>query len=190
MPERLALHNARLNASRKKLYGCTDSIDLHAVLARERFPREPLLRCRVVYGRELVSVECTPYSPREIRTLEVVHVGELTYDYKFLDRTPLDRLVAASDADDVLIIREGLVTDASFANVVFIRNTEWITPSTPLLRGTRRADLLSRGRIRESSVRVEEIGGFSHVMLINALRGPDPSRAIPVAAVRRGPDRG
>jgi 4-amino-4-deoxychorismate lyase len=189
-PERLPLHNARLNASRKELHGCTDAIDLQAVLARETFPPEPLVRCRVVYGRDIVSVESTPYHRREIRTLEIVHAGELTYDHKYVDRTALDRLVAGSVADDVLIIRDGFVTDASFANVVFIGNNGWMTPTTPLLRGTQRGYLLSQGVIRESPVREDDIGRFSYVMLINAMREPDPSRAIPVAAIRRRHDHG
>jgi 4-amino-4-deoxychorismate lyase len=183
-PERLGLHNARLNASRKALHGCTDAVDLEAILSRETFPPGPLVRCRVVYGRDIVSVESTAYHPRSIRTLEIVQGDHLTYDHKFLDRTPLDRLVAGSTADDVLIVRSGLVTDTSFANVVFVRNGEWITPSTPLLRGTRREDMLSRGLIRDSPVGVADIGTYSHVMLINAMRGPDLSQAIPVTAIR------
>ena len=57
-------------------------------------------------------------------------------------------------------------------NVVFGDGASWITPETFLLPGTKRAFLLSRGDIRECSVRAEDIGKFRFCSLINAMLDP------------------
>ena len=56
------------------------------------------------------------------------------------------------DCDDILIIRNGLITDMSYANVAFFDGTQWLTPRIPLLAGTCRERLLETGPIREADI--------------------------------------
>jgi 4-amino-4-deoxychorismate lyase len=182
-PERIERHAARMNDSRRTLFGCTDRIDLQAVIAGSTIPDGPLLRCRVVYGTTVVGVEFTPYDPRPVRTLRVVRDDRISYDHKYQDRSALNRLVEGCGADDVIIVRGGMVTDSSFANLVFAGGGSWVTPSTPLLRGTRRAQLIAEGVLREEAVGEKDIRGYDSVMLINAMRGPDPAAAVPIGAI-------
>jgi 4-amino-4-deoxychorismate lyase len=48
----------------------------------------------------------------------------------------------AEGCDDIIIVRNGFVTDASYANLIFRKGDEWFTPATFLLAGTMRAFLL------------------------------------------------
>ena len=64
------------------------------------------------------------------------------------------------------------MTDTRYSNVVFGDGSSWVTPETFLLPGTKRAFLLSRGDIRECSVRAEDIGKFRFCSLINAMLDP------------------
>jgi 4-amino-4-deoxychorismate lyase len=182
-PERLDLHSNRMNASRREVFGCSDRIELDRVLAGSAIPPGELLRCRVVYEKAVVSVEYTPYHIRPIQTLRIVHADDIVYDHKYVDRSRLEQLVSGCGADDIIIVRNGMVTDASFANLVFVGKDGWATPSTPLLRGTRRAHLIAEGKLHEVPIGENEIRRYSHVMLINAMRGPDRSGAIPVTAI-------
>jgi 4-amino-4-deoxychorismate lyase len=96
--------------------------------------------------------------------------AELDYHLKYLDRTALTQLSAQrGDCDEVLIVKDGFVTDTSFSNVVFTDGMRFVTPDTYLLPGTMRAMLLRSGAIVEAPVRVEDIGRFTHVSLINAM---------------------
>ena len=63
------------------------------------------------------------------------------------------------DKDDILIIKNGKVTDTSYANVVLSdKEGKCITPnSTYLLHGTRRASLLKSGKIRKAPVKCQKI---------------------------------
>ncbi len=50
--------------------------------------------------------------------------------------------------DDILIIRDGLLTDTSICNVALWNGTSWITPARPLFSGTMRAYLLDKGLVQ------------------------------------------
>lgn len=131
------------------------------------------VKCRILYGRTIESVTFSNYVPRNIRKLAVVSDGTLLYDYKYEDRSSFNNLLSRKgDCDDILIVKNGFVTDTSFTNVVFEESDgTLITPDTPLLAGTRRQALLDEGRIRARPVRAEEITRFQGCYLINAMLG-------------------
>jgi 4-amino-4-deoxychorismate lyase len=98
-----------------------------------------------------------------------VQADSIQYEHKFLDRSCLDKLFETTLADDVLIVKNGLLTDTSFANIVFFDGDRWVTPSTPLLHGTKREYYLEIGRIKEVELTVDDLPRFQKAMLINAM---------------------
>ena len=104
----------------------------------------------------------------------MVSADDLDYTYKYSKREKLESLFALRGAcDDVLIVRKGLITDSSYANVVFFDGGQWWTPKVPLLEGTCRARLLADGQIKAAALRVEDVKPFKGLKLINALRDMD-----------------
>jgi 4-amino-4-deoxychorismate lyase len=182
-PQNLTLHDERMNRSRRALFGCSDALQIANFLSVPPGARTGTVRCRVVYGEPVVSVEFSPYVPAAIRTLRLVDAGGLDYSHKFLDRTPLTALVAKADADDILIVKDGCVMDASFANIVFTDGRRWVTPDTPLLQGTMRTFLLQRGVITEERITVQDLPRFTHFRLINAMLGFE-APVLPVVVLR------
>ena len=78
------------------------------------------VRCNILYGREIGEIRFTPWSKRVIRSLKLVDCNSIDYHVKFLDRTPLENLLATrGDCDDILIVKDGLVTDTSMSNIIF-----------------------------------------------------------------------
>jgi 4-amino-4-deoxychorismate lyase len=71
--------------------------------------------------------------------------------------------------DDILIVKNGYITDASFASVVFHDGAKWITPSTPLLAGTTTARLLECHAIIAGEIRKGDLRHFKKAALINAM---------------------
>ena len=65
-----------------------------------------------------------------------------------------------NDCDDILIVKRGMVTDSSYANIVFRRGKRWYTPWSALLKGTMRLNLLERNKIYEEEIRVEDLRIF------------------------------
>ena len=73
------------------------------------------------------------------------------------------------NCDDIIIVKNGLVTDSFAANLLFFNGKDWVTPTTPLLKGTKRQLLLDRGIIIEKEIMEEDVFGFQKVGLINAM---------------------
>jgi para-aminobenzoate synthetase/4-amino-4-deoxychorismate lyase len=86
------------------------------------------------------------------------------------------------EVDDVLLVNtRGEVTESTIANVAVRLGDAWFTPplGSGLLAGTYRAVLLREGRLRERSIRVEELGDASGLALISSVRGWRPAVLVP-----------
>jgi 4-amino-4-deoxychorismate lyase len=172
-PQNLSMHEERMNRSRRKLLGNNDHLKLSDYIAVPKADKDRIIRCRVIYAISINSIEFSPYIPTNINTLKIVEAGTMVYDYKYLDRNRLTALIDKSAADDILIMRNGCVTDVSFANIVFTDGKRWITPDTPLLQGTMRELLLRKGLIKMDRVTINDLSLFTHFRLINAMLGFD-----------------
>lgn len=128
-------------------------------------------KARVVYGEQGVeTVEYAPYSMRNINSMQVVEDDTITYDYKSTDRSRLNALIEKKgSSDEIIIVKHGLLTDTSFANLAIFDGKRWITPRHPLLPGTKRAALLDKGIIHEADVTLEDLRKANNVSLFNAM---------------------
>lgn len=139
-PERLLWHNTRLNRTRREVLDQTTKIDLTNHLSIPAEAKKGLFKCRVTYQEAIEKVEFEPYSMRAVHSLRLINAHGINYNYKYADREKLQKLFALrGDADDVLLVKNGFITDTSYANIVFQKGKKWYTPDTPLLPGTRRA---------------------------------------------------
>lgn len=166
----LFYHEQRMMHSLRSLFGRHESIDLEKYLTSKPFPRKGLYKCRLVYDHQTMETVFDPYQARQIRTLKTVEDDGVQYEFKFADRTGIDRLFnRRAHCDDVLIVRNGLVTDSSFANIVFRKGGDWYTPGSPLLKGTARQRLLEEGKIKAWEISKGDIRSFETFRLINAM---------------------
>lgn len=173
-------HNERMNQSRKELYGCSDSLNLESIIKIPSEISDGLFKCRVIYTDKILDVDIMPYATRAINSLQIVHANELEYNHKYEDRSTLQKLLCKCTASDVIIIKNGFVTDTSYSNIVFYDGVKYFTPSTPLLKGTKREKLLKEGTITEEEIKLNDIQKYKSVFLINALMDIDDKYAIPI----------
>lgn len=166
----LSYHEARLNKTRRELWGYEDVWDLNALLGIPESIDGGMYKCRLAYGKDIDNIKWEPYSRRTIRKIQRVYDDEIDYRYKFDNRDPLNRLFGQrGDADEILIIKNGLVTDSNYCNVAFFDGNQWFTPANPLLPGTQRALLLDEGIITPAEIRPGDIPAFSRIRLFNAM---------------------
>ena len=130
-----------------------------------------IVKCRIVYGSKIVSIDFEPYKMRPINSLSLAEHNTIHYTYKFHNRDAINKLRALhSEGDDILIIKNTLVTDTSFTNVVFKDHAgKLYTPKSTLLAGTKRSQLLTAGVIHEKEIKVSDISSYVGVYLINAM---------------------
>lgn len=133
-------------------------------------PESGLHKCRIIYNREIISLEITPYVQKSIRSLKIVESARLDYELKYADRSAINMLFEKrGECDDILIVCEKKITDTSYCNVALEREGLWYTPVSPLLKGTMRAFLLERGLIREDEILLQQLSHFKSVRLFNAM---------------------
>lgn len=163
-------HNRRFNQSREELFGIKQHFDLDNVLDIPDEKKKGLFLCRITYAKEILKIEFEPYTPRVIRTLKLVPFHELDYSYKFADRSGLASLFNQREsADDIIIVKNGLLTDTSIANIALLKKGLWYTPHKPLLAGTTRARLLSENILEEAAIRTEDIFDYEKIRIMNAM---------------------
>ncbi|MDD2790778.1 MAG: aminotransferase class IV family protein [Sulfurimonas sp.] len=150
-----------------KSFGLTAFEDLRAYICA---PSKGFFRCKLVYDADSIEVAYYPYEKRAIQRLKLVVDDAIVYSFKSTDRTQLDALFAKrSECDDVLIVRNGLVSDTSIANIAFESEGIWYTPKKPLLEGTTRARLLDEGKLFARDIAVEDLKNYSGIALMNAM---------------------
>ena len=129
-------------------------------------------------------MEFSFYHPKKISKLKLVQGDHLSYSLKYTDRHSLEALSLQKGAcDDILIIKNGKITDTSYANIILFDGENWVTPDEPLLAGTCRQRLLDGKKIIEKSIRVEDLSGYTSFKLINAMLDFDSQPALETANI-------
>jgi 4-amino-4-deoxychorismate lyase len=159
-------HNQRCNKSRFELFKEKSPLNLLNFIEP---PQKGLYRCRILYDKKVNLVEYIPYSPKKINSLKIVQ-SNIDYNYKYNDRTELNSLLQEG-YDEIIIEKNGLLTDTSIANIAFYNGDVWLTPTKPLLKGTMREKLLSEKFLIRKNIKSDNIKEFSHFALMNAMIG-------------------
>ncbi len=186
-PLHLDGHQRRVDDTFRVFYAGIPPLSLAAVIADSVMDVSADQRCRIVYDDSTHEVTVTPLQPRTIRSLRLVDLPpDYDYGYKYADRRILELAFARrGDADDVLLIRDGWITDTSVANVAFRANGRWYTPALPLLAGTTWKRLVSDGVIVPRPIHVDDLPRYEACVVFNALNDWDQRPAIPISAICR-----
>ncbi|ADU66366.1 hypothetical protein Selin_1636 [Desulfurispirillum indicum S5] len=171
-PQHLQWHQRRVTLSSQALWGQRVPIDLHALLT-ECPQHKSILRCRILYHRHgLHSLEFLPFQPRQIHRLGLVDGSSIDYPWKFADRHSIEQLRTNSSAvDDILLIRDGLLSDTSIANIALRIHGRWLTPRRPLLHGTTRERMLTCGLLFPADLRPGDLQQATGLAVLNAMVG-------------------
>jgi 4-amino-4-deoxychorismate lyase len=169
--QNIEYHNKRFNSSRFDLFGINENRRLENLIKVPFEFLEGIFRCRVIYEKDIQEVIFTPYIYKKIKTLKLIDIGDWDYSYKYADRSFMNNLLAENkDFDEVIMTKNGFITDCTIANLAFWDGANWFTPSTPLLKGTKRQQLLDTQQIVEREIRIEDLEKYEGVCLINAFR--------------------
>jgi len=178
-------HSARFNKTRKELFSAGPAVDLGDKLNIPAYALKGLFKCRIEYNEHIRKIDFTPYELRNISTLKMIDAGDLEYHYKYIMRDSINQLFEQRGmCDDILMIKDGKICDTSYANIILrAEDQTWYTPSTYLLRGTKREYLLNMGLIREREITPYNLGEFKELRLINSMIDIEDTAGIPVSSI-------
>ena len=164
----LEAHNQRMNETIRTFFPQASKVDLkkHIVLQRHI----ARTKCHIEYNNTILSISYQPYYPRQVHSLQLTECNTINYSYKYKDRSLLQLLYnQRRSGDDILIVKNGFITDTSIANIAVYDGIQWYTPAHPLLRGTQRAILLQRGIVKEKDITPQELFNFQKLCTINSM---------------------
>lgn len=168
--QHLDWHTKRFNETRSRFFPSSAELDLQAHLVLPSNLDDGVYKCRVVYGSQVEEVSFQPYIPKSVHALKLVVDDLADYSYKFENRARLELLLTQKgEADDILIVRDGCITDTSYSNVALFDGLHWYTPDTFLLNGTCRQRLLAEGILRETRITLHDLARYEEVRPINAM---------------------
>jgi 4-amino-4-deoxychorismate lyase len=186
IPQHLEWHERRMILARQECWQRNDPIHLEQRLIAPPEFRKGVVRCNVSYGPEIGEISYAHYEKKIIRSLKLVPCDEIDYHLKYTDRELLEQLLLKrEDCDEIIIVKDGLITDTSMSNLILFDGVKWNTPEKPLLAGTTRERLLFEQKIFLRPC----IPSFLHfcigVKLINAMRIPEEEELIPIQFVKQ-----
>ena len=134
-------------------------------------PSVGLYRCKLVYTLDnKFNITYYPYEKKIIQSLKIINADYIEYALKYENRSDITTLFDKREScDDILIVKNGYITDTSIANIALYDGNSWITPKVPLLKGTTRQRYLDNAKILESDIKVQDLKKFSKIALLNAM---------------------
>jgi len=164
-------HEKRFQRAYLKYFGKSAYFNLLDEISIPKKFKTGNVKLRILYGEKGRETQFEIYKLQKINTVKLVQVSSLNYPLKLRQREKLNTLFEQrGSCDDVIIVRDGQITDSSYANLIFFDGDKWITPKKPLLEGTCRARLLANGKIKMANLGVKELKHFKGLKLINAMR--------------------
>jgi len=167
---RLPFHQERVNGVFQDFFKNKKPFDLKEALENENFPKTGIFKCRIIFDSNIQLIEFSPYTRREIKSLKLIETSIDPMRYKSEDRQKINEAFAQKgDCDDIIMLNNGLLSDASYSNIALWDGKNWYTPALPLIYGTNRAALLQAGKLIERQIRKEDLANYTRLRLFNAM---------------------
>lgn len=183
--QQLERHNERFNRTRLQFFGLQTPLQLKSLLFVPAGLKDATVKCTITYGAEIIGIEYNLYHIRPVSSLQMVADDTIDYAYKYADRTKLNLLFNLKrQSDDILIIKNGMITDTSYANIVFKKDDKWYSPSNPLLKGTRIDSYFHEGSVTPALLRPSDLPLFSEARIINAMISIGNSPVIQIGNIK------
>ena len=166
----LEYHQDRILRSSKEIFGAAVRIDFEPIMDEIIALPSILFKLRLTYNDSFFKYEFVPYKLPTINTLKLIKSNGIDYTHKYNNRNMLSKLFRRRQHyDDILIVKHGFLSDSYYCNLAFSQHGIWYTPSTPLLKGTKRQALLDQKQIIEKPIPSSKLSEYKSVSLINAM---------------------
>lgn len=188
LPQHLESHQRRVDATMQHFFPAHHhSWDLtKCIVVPSDYQGQGIIRCRIQYDAHHFSIHFYPYVPRMVESIKIVSVPSgFDYRFKYADRGVIEDLYTRwTDADEILMSRDGWIMDTSIANIAFQKNGRWFTPSMPLLAGTTWKRLVAAGTLIPRPINERDLKEFESFKIFNAMIDFESAPELPVTIIQ------
>ena len=173
--EHLSFHQSRVNRTLLN-FGKPAYFQIQEIINIDSSNNNGVFKCRIKYDLDrIIEITYSEYAIKNIQTISLVELGGRKYDFKYADREWIADMLLKSGTDEIIMTDQGIIKDASYANLAFYDGDLWYTPKNPLLEGTQRAFLLESKKIHPREISVDDLQKYQQVKFINAMMTWDES---------------
>ncbi|MDQ3142384.1 MAG: aminotransferase class IV [Bacteroidota bacterium] len=177
-------HQKRMEETFKMFYPSEKAINLSLIQFQEPMLPHLKYKVKVQYNNLGFKFNVQPYHSKVFKNVHIKNDNQIDYPFKFTNRKNINSLMKQiPDTDQIIILKDDYITDSSYSNIVFYDGERWITPATPLLKGTMREYLLSEKRINEDYLEVKQLIHFKEFKFINAMNNLDEAHSYPMSCI-------
>lgn len=167
--QNILFHQVRVNKTLHDFHSDA-AIDIVQALNKLALAPIPKAKIRLLYNEEgIIEITQDAYQRKEIQSVSLVEIGARTYPHKYADRKWIYALLAEAGTDEMIMVKNGHITDTSIANLAFHDGTNWYTPASPLLEGTRRAALIQQMIVTPIPIPLSSLHQFTSFKYFNSL---------------------
>lgn len=162
----ITYHQERFERTYFENFGIKTDINLEDMLDTNF---DDITRAKIIFDKTGIKIEYFSYTPKNIKTIQVVHCDTIEYNYKFFDRIAIDNLVHNSKSDEIAIFKNGLLSDSSIANIAIFEDGVWLSPTKPLLLGTTVKRYVDSNKISFAEIDEERFKKANKIAFLNAM---------------------
>lgn len=164
---------------------CIEPLENRDQRASIETPNPSRLRIRIQYapGKQplplQMHIQVEVFQPRFIHKAGVIEMPDVEYSKKYSDRSLFRELHRKHPGyDEIIITRNGYLSDGTFTNLIICPSSSspeeeaCRTPSSPLLQGCRREEMLRRDLLVPRPIHIRRIPDGWRLGFINALNPP------------------
>lgn len=166
----LKLHEARMERALKKEFKIDKRIQLKKEIRVPKGLKKGRYKCRLVYDTKIQEVEFSLYKRKKISSIKLIEDDTISYSHKYADRSCItDYTKKMKPGEEIIFVKKGLLRDASYSNIALFNGSEWHTPTYPLLKGTKREELLHKGIIISKKIKPLDLYNYERISFITAM---------------------
>jgi 4-amino-4-deoxychorismate lyase len=167
--QNLIWHHWRLELTFQSLFSKKCPFVLENINVPEKYCNG-MVKLRFMYDEANSMCDFSHYELKKIETLKIVSDENICYDFKFTNRDKILNLYnQKQNMDDVLIVKNGFITDTSIANIAFFNGSKWISPVNPILKGTARERLIFENKVQTAYIKLHQLKYFHSFVTFNAM---------------------
>lgn len=164
--QNIEFHQKRFENTRKALFKQSDEISLREHIS---VPKQGTYRVKVEYNNKIQNVTCKEYEETRVFKKFLLCNADFEYAFKFCERECFCK--PKHGADEILFLKNNLLSDTTIANIALMKDGVWFTPKKPLLKGTTRERLLEQGLLKEDNLGINDLKIAQKFAIMNALIG-------------------
>ena len=143
-------------------------IDLSKII---KLKNSNLIKCKIVYSEnEILDITYDNYIIKNTKQFKIVYDDNISYKYKSTNRENIDLLLKQkNNKDEIIIVKNKLISDTSIANIAVYYKDEWLSPKKPLLNGTTIQRLVKEKKIKQADINIEMLKKATKIATLNAM---------------------